>query len=347
MPPRVSVLIPIYTPGPVLRRCLSSLARQTYPDLEILAIDDAGPEPVQGVIDEFARDDVRWKTVSHERNLGLSASLNDGLRNSTGPFVLVLQQDCEILGERAVEDAVALMEQDGHRCLSGEPVLVLPEMSPTQVAFAAIWNHLPDAGEADLAPVGFSELKCDLFPRVALLTVGAFEERFRISGEDQVLSHRLWSSGWPIVRSTALRFVLRPGRQASIRAYLRKEFLYGRSQLGILLLTTFASVRTTRSALQGRRRLANRLHGLVATLSILAIVGIALAIGPSLWLLLLAVIPGSRMFVVGRRAARVSRRAPRRTRTVTAAVLLTPLDDLVYAAGMAVAVPVFLARRRI
>jgi len=86
---------------------------------------------------------------------------------------------------------------------------------------------------------------------------------------------------------------------------------------------------------------------LVATLSILAIVGIALAIGPSLWLLLLAVIPGSRMFVVGRRAARVSRRAPRRTRTVTAAVLLTPLDDLVYAAGMAVAVPVFLARRRI
>ena len=347
MPPRVSVLIPIYTPGPVLRRCLSSVARQTYADLEILAIDDAGPEPVQGVIDEFARDDVRWKTVSHERNLGLSASLNDGLRNSTGPFVLVLQQDCEILGERAVEDAVALMEQDGHRCLSGEPVLVLPEMSPTQVAFAAIWNHLPDAGEADLAPVGFSELKCDLFPRVALLTVGAFEERFRISGEDQVLSHRLWSSGWPIVRSTALRFVLRPGRQASIRAYLRKEFLYGRSQLGILLVTTFASVRTTRSALQGRRRLANRLHGLVATLSILAIVGIALAIGPSLWLLLLAVIPGSRMFVVGRRAARVSRRAPRRTRTVTAAVLLTPLDDLVYAAGMAVAVPVFLARRRI
>src|SRR3989442_945170 len=212
MPPRVSVLIPIYTPGPVLRRCLSSVARQTYADLEILAIDDAGSEPVQGVIDEFARDDVRWKTVSHERSLGLSASLNDVLRNSTGPYVLVLQQDCEILGEDAIEDAVSLMEQDDHRCLSGEPVLVLPEMSPTQVAFAAIWNHLPESGDPDLEPVGFSELKCDLFPRIALLAGGAFEERLRISGEDQVLSHRLWSSGWPIVRSAALRFVLRPGR---------------------------------------------------------------------------------------------------------------------------------------
>src|SRR3989442_13143067 len=93
MPPRVSVLIPIYTPGPVLRRSLSSGARQTYADLEIPAIDDAGSEPVQGVIDEFAGDDVRCKTVSHERNLALSASLNDGLRNSTGPFARSLQQD--------------------------------------------------------------------------------------------------------------------------------------------------------------------------------------------------------------------------------------------------------------
>ena len=247
-----------------------------------------------------------------------------------------------------VEEPLKLPHADpASEVRSGEPVLVLPEMSPTQVAFAAIWNHLPESGDPDLEPVGFSELKCDLFPRIALLAGGAFEERLRISGEDQVLSHRLWSSGWPIVRSAALRFVLRPGRQASIRDYLRKEFLYGRSQLGILLFTTFASVTTTRSAPQGRRRLANRVHGLLATLSIVGIAAVVLISGPALWLALLAVVPGSRMFVVGRRTARVTRRAPRRVRTVTAAVLLTPLDDLVYGAGMAVAVPVFLARRRI
>src|SRR5207245_10163687 len=202
-----------------------------------------------------------------------------------------------------------------------------PQMRWARLALSRTWNLLPESGGQDLEPVGFFELKCDLFPRIALLAGGAFEERLRISGEDQVLSHRLWSSGWPIVRSAALRFVLRPGRQASIRDYLRKEFLYGRSQLGILLFTTFASVTTTRSAPQGRRRLANRVHGLLATLSIVGIAAVVLISGPALWLALLAVVPGSQMFCVGRATARVTRRAPRRVRTVVAAVLLTPLED--------------------
>ncbi|MBQ4308453.1 MAG: glycosyltransferase family 2 protein, partial [Lachnospiraceae bacterium] len=50
----VSVIVPIYNAETTLRRCLSSLRKQTYPDLEILMLDDGSTDGSPDICREFA-----------------------------------------------------------------------------------------------------------------------------------------------------------------------------------------------------------------------------------------------------------------------------------------------------
>ncbi len=110
MATRAAVIIPIDNPGPEFRPCLASVKRQTYKNLKIIPVDDASPEPVSGIIEEPANNDPRRRLLVHERNLGLAASLNDGLSHSRGSFILVLMQDTELANADNIERVLALLE---------------------------------------------------------------------------------------------------------------------------------------------------------------------------------------------------------------------------------------------
>ncbi|HEX9708812.1 MAG TPA: glycosyltransferase, partial [Candidatus Thermoplasmatota archaeon] len=64
----MSVVVPVYNPGALLPTCLDSLRRLDYPDLEIVPVDDAGPEPVRGALEAIARDDPRVRPIFHPTN---------------------------------------------------------------------------------------------------------------------------------------------------------------------------------------------------------------------------------------------------------------------------------------
>ena len=41
---KVSVIIPVYNAGKYLKKCISSISRQTYSELEIIAVEDCGTD---------------------------------------------------------------------------------------------------------------------------------------------------------------------------------------------------------------------------------------------------------------------------------------------------------------
>ncbi len=110
MATRAAVIIPIDNPGPEFRPCLGSVKRHAYKNLKIIPVDDASPEPVSGIIEELANNDPRWRPLVHERNLGLGASLNNGLRYSRGSYILLLMQDTELANADNIERVLALLE---------------------------------------------------------------------------------------------------------------------------------------------------------------------------------------------------------------------------------------------
>lgn len=55
----ISVIVPVYKVERYLRQCLDSIVGQTYPNLEILLIDDGSPDRCGEICDEYAAQDSR------------------------------------------------------------------------------------------------------------------------------------------------------------------------------------------------------------------------------------------------------------------------------------------------
>ncbi|MBP7481699.1 MAG: glycosyltransferase [Lacunisphaera sp.] len=96
----VSVLMPVYNGGPLLRDAIESILAQAAGELELILINDASGDGSRALIDEFARRDPRVRAIHHEKNHGLAATLNEALAAARGRLVARMDQDDIALPER-------------------------------------------------------------------------------------------------------------------------------------------------------------------------------------------------------------------------------------------------------
>ena len=89
--PKVSVVVPTFNRPPMLRRAISSLLAQTWKEFEIIVVDDASPEPMQGVIDSLQAVDI--SLLIHKQRRGAAAARNTGIRAAKGEFIAFLDDD--------------------------------------------------------------------------------------------------------------------------------------------------------------------------------------------------------------------------------------------------------------
>ena len=75
--PMISVIVPVYNTQDYLVRCLDSLLAQTYPNLEILLIDDASTDGSGRLCEEYAAGDDRLQIIHFTKNRGPSAARNE------------------------------------------------------------------------------------------------------------------------------------------------------------------------------------------------------------------------------------------------------------------------------
>lgn len=92
MNPLVSICIPAYRQPHLLKRCLASIAMQTYGPLEVLITDDSPEEDVKIVVEQF-RDKLNIEYVKNEKPLGSPANWNAALRMAKGEYVMLLHHD--------------------------------------------------------------------------------------------------------------------------------------------------------------------------------------------------------------------------------------------------------------
>ena len=88
----VSVIIPVYNVAQYLQEALDSIIHQTYPNIEIIIIDDGSTDGSGEICDEYAGRDSRIRVI-HQENKGLSAARNAGLDTMGGDMVAFLDPD--------------------------------------------------------------------------------------------------------------------------------------------------------------------------------------------------------------------------------------------------------------
>ena len=90
--PEISVIVPVYKVEKYLDRCVRSLLRQTFDDLEIILVDDGSPDSCGSMCDAWAEKESRiW--VIHKENGGLSSALNAGLAQAHGKYICFTDSD--------------------------------------------------------------------------------------------------------------------------------------------------------------------------------------------------------------------------------------------------------------
>ena len=90
--PLVSVIVPIYNAKDHIARCVESIRRQTYRNLQILLLNDGSQDVSLEVCRMFAQVDGRITLIDKE-NSGVSATRNLGMRAARGAYLQFVDAD--------------------------------------------------------------------------------------------------------------------------------------------------------------------------------------------------------------------------------------------------------------
>ena len=92
MKPFFSIIVPVYQTEHTLMRCVQSVLSQKFTDYEIILVDDGSPDNSGVICDSLAETDNRIHVV-HQKNSGVSAARNAGIRIAQGSYLLFLDSD--------------------------------------------------------------------------------------------------------------------------------------------------------------------------------------------------------------------------------------------------------------
>ena len=91
--PLVSVVIPMFQAASWIRETLASVSDQTYPQIEIIVVDDGSTDGGAEIVTEFAAGSESPVRLIRTTNRGVASARNTGIEESTGTFVALLDAD--------------------------------------------------------------------------------------------------------------------------------------------------------------------------------------------------------------------------------------------------------------
>ncbi len=141
--PTVTVIIPCYNYGHLLRGAVASALDNRLVDVSVVIVDDASPDGSAAVARQIAAHDGRVTVIEHEVNRGHIATYNDGLDTVITKYLSLLSAD-DLLTPGALDRACALFESDPEITMvygraerfSGD----VPTEVPTEVTGWTVWE---------------------------------------------------------------------------------------------------------------------------------------------------------------------------------------------------------------
>lgn len=91
--PFLSIVMPVYRVEKVLTAAVEDVLNQTFADFELILVDDCSPDCSGEICDQLAQRDNRIKVIHLPQNGGLGNARNNGIRLSTGKYILFLDSD--------------------------------------------------------------------------------------------------------------------------------------------------------------------------------------------------------------------------------------------------------------
>lgn len=88
----ISIIVPVYNVREYIERCIASILNQTYLDYEVILVDDGSTDGSGEMCDTFSMQYDKIKAI-HQKNQGLSAARNTGIRAANGEVLSFVDSD--------------------------------------------------------------------------------------------------------------------------------------------------------------------------------------------------------------------------------------------------------------
>ena len=119
---KVTVLTAVYNAERYLRPCLDSLKNQTLTDCQFICIDDCSTDSSYDILQEYAKEDLRFQVLRTPVNGGQAKARNLGVQFAKGKYMAMLDAD-DWYAPDTLEQACRSLEETGAQCALMELVL--------------------------------------------------------------------------------------------------------------------------------------------------------------------------------------------------------------------------------
>lgn len=155
----ISIIVPVYNAETYLARCIESILQQTFPDFELLLIDDGSKDRSLIICNEYKKNDNRIR-VFHKENGGVSSAREYGLNRIKGCYVIHIDPDdwiesnmLEVMYTKAVKDDADMVICDywldlNHRVkyMTQNPIGLTAQNVQNKIfrqeLYGSLWNKL-------------------------------------------------------------------------------------------------------------------------------------------------------------------------------------------------------------
>jgi GT2 family glycosyltransferase len=201
--PLVSVIVPNLNGGPYIRECVDSVLSSSYPEFELIFIDDGSTDRSFELVRDSYGKDPRVILLRNERNLGAAAARNRAVLHSNGELLAFLDNDTVVdpswLDElvRALETSDAgaaqakVLDYTQRQRIQHAGVRLIPH---TAWVVARGANEI-DCGQWDSPDEILALTTCLVVRRSSFSEVGGFDDVLAVHSEDVDLSWRMWLAG--------------------------------------------------------------------------------------------------------------------------------------------------------
>lgn len=200
--PLVSVIVVNYNGKVFLKKCLSSLSSQSYPDIEIILVDNGSSD---GSTEYVRKNFPAVRILDIKKNLGFAKGNNRGIKEARGELIATLNNDTEA-ASRWLEELAGVMRTDHCIGMCASKMLFMDRTDMIQSTGLAVsrsgvcWDR--GICETDNGQYGSVEeifgpsAGAALYRKKMLEEIGFFDEDFHAYLEDTDLAFRGRLSGW-------------------------------------------------------------------------------------------------------------------------------------------------------
>lgn len=244
----LSIIIVSWNVKKLLAKCLESIFKnQGNLDLEIIVVDNASKDKtVEMIKQEFSR----IKLIANNKNLGFAKANNQGIKQSQGEFILILNPDTEIIGN-GLEKMLEFMKQNQKAGIAGcqhlnpdktiQPsVRRFPTLVPILLILTKIAKILPnlpslkkylakDFNYKQQRQVDQTAGSFLMIRRQVIEKIGLFDEKFFTWFEEVDLCKRAKNAGWEIWYTPVAEIIHHGGASFKQQLTLKNQRIFFQS----------------------------------------------------------------------------------------------------------------------